>query len=390
MGTYDRFEAVGYDPILEHMASRGYIAAMPDYPNEDFCVDACGDYPCILSLGDAFGIDAGPIGEISQPEKVRALAKALDSICALADADCALGVAVAGFSQGAYNSVMLSTMDDRVTAISPWSYGIINRTPAWTDCYEASEVDAHIGKDKRRMLIGANDILNGKDADYDMMGPQLFSGYYACTGVEAPINCIQPDGSGYYVIGESEYALSDPAMSKAGHTFFADNDSDEQDMLTTFVNGTMEWNMRPTLDWLATAAAVSDFDDEIAATGAGFVNNGSWTNTSGPEIGNTEATAAAVSDIDDGSAATGASFVNVSWTNTSGPEIGNNGEATATVPDVDDETAATGVGFVSGSYTNTSGTEMGNNEAAVRGLPFSGLFGGYALIALVISAVGFG
>jgi hypothetical protein len=404
MGTYDQFEATGYDPILNYMASKGYVAAMPDYPNEDFCLDACGDYPCVESLGDAFGIDAGPIGELSQPEKVRGLVKALDSICALADADCALGVAVAGFSQGAYNAVMLSTMDDRVSAISPWSYGIIDRaSPAWTGCYEAEEVDAHIGRDKRRMLIGANDGLNSKDVDYDMMGPQVFSGYYTChTGVEAPVNCIQPDGSGYYVIGESEYADSDPETSKAGHTFFADIDSYEQDLLTTFVNGTMEWNMRPTLDWLATAAAVAAVPDidggtATASTGAGFVNgSGSWADTSGPETGNDEATTAAVPDIDDETAAsTGSSFVNGSgsWADTPDPETGNNEATTAAVQDIDDETAAAGAGHVNGSsWTNTSGPEIGGSEAGtsgLRGLPFSGLFGGYSLIAFVISALGF-
>ena len=403
MGTYDRFEATVYDPILNYMASKGYVAAMPDYPNEDFCLDACGDYPCVYSLGDEYGIDAGPIGELSQPEKVRSLVKALDSICALADADCALGVAVAGFSQGAYNAVMLSTMDDRVTAISPWSYGIIHRpSPAWTGCYEAEEVDAHIGRDKRRMLIGANDGLNSKDADYDMMGPRIFSGYYSClTGVEAPVNCIQPDGSGYYVIGESEYADSDPEITKAGHTFFAYNDSTEQGLLTTFVNGTMEWNMRPTLDWLATAAAVAvpdiDGGTATASTGAGLVNgSSSWADTSDPETGNNEATTAAVPDIDDETAAsTGTGFVNgSSWADTPDPETGNDEATTAAVQDIDDETAASaGSGYVNGSsWTNTSGPEMGDSEAGtsgLRGLPFSGLFGGYSLIAFVISALEF-
>ena len=124
----------------------------------------------------------------------------------------------------------------------------------------------------------------------------------------------------------------------------------------------MEWNMRPTLDWLATAAAVAAVPDidggtATASTGAGFVNgSGSWADTSGPETGNDEATTAAVQDIDDETAAAGAGHVNgSSWTNTSGPEIG-------------------------GSEAGTSG---------LRGLPFSGLFGGYSLIAFVISALGF-
>ena len=58
----------------------------------------------------------GAIGAVGQPEQIRGFKGALGVSCALPKADCAMGVAVAGHSQGAYSTVQLATIDTRVTA----------------------------------------------------------------------------------------------------------------------------------------------------------------------------------------------------------------------------------------------------------------------------------
>jgi dienelactone hydrolase len=259
MGTGDEFAADTYNEFATFMANAGYIAAIPDYSNEDMCMNICGDASCTLSLMQLYSVNTGDIKNIGQPEKVRALMKALDVLCAMPKADCSLGVAVSGHSQGAYSTVMLATMDSRVTAISPWSYGYVDLADkSGLGCVEAIEVDKKISKEKRRMLIGAKDDLNGLAVALDMKGPQAFSGY-TCDATTAPIDCIQTDGSGYYVFAESEYTTSDPAIAKATHGFFGSADPVVVGvtLLDTFKNGAMKWNMVPTFNWLSEAARVT-------------------------------------------------------------------------------------------------------------------------------------
>lgn len=268
MGTFDKFDNTEpymsniYDNFTEHMASKGYIAAIPDYQNLDFCLDPCADTQCAHSLSAAIGIPTGAIGKIGQPEKNRGLMKALDVLCALPQADCSLGVAVAGHSQGAYSAVQLATIDKRVTAINPWSYGYVDTTAKDScACVTAAVVDKHIPKTKRRMVVGEADDLNSLNSPKDMKGPPVFSSY-TCEG-PAPINCIQSDGSGYYVIAKTEYTAADKEVTPpdhiAGHPFFNTKDpvGFYAQLVPSFKAGSKPWHMKPMLDWLATAAKVS-------------------------------------------------------------------------------------------------------------------------------------
>lgn len=261
-GTFDHYNATVLETFTEYMASKGYIAAIPEYQVFDFCMSPCLDDRCPLSLGKLVGIDTGAVGKIGQPEKVRALKKALDVLCALPKADCSLGVAVAGHSQGAFSTVQFSTIDKRVTAISPWSYGYLDlASKELVSCVTAANVDKFIPKEKRRTVVGALDDLNSGEKELDMKGPQVFSGY-TCNSSTAPINCIQSDGSGYYVIAKSEYTAEDKRVTDpeniAGHPFFDTKDpvADLTKLVPSFKTGNKLWHMKPMFDWLSMAARV--------------------------------------------------------------------------------------------------------------------------------------
>ncbi|CAE8714670.1 unnamed protein product [Polarella glacialis] len=91
LGTGDIFEndynAVDY--LTSYMACKGFIAAVPDYPNKAFCMRTCRDGECEASLLGMFGMTE-PQGKIGQPEKARSVKKALDVLCAMPEADCPL------------------------------------------------------------------------------------------------------------------------------------------------------------------------------------------------------------------------------------------------------------------------------------------------------------
>jgi len=271
MGTFDHFDNTPpytkniFDDFAEYMAGKGYIAAIPDYQNQDMCLNICLDAQCPMSLSEKYlGRSTGPIGKIAQPEKNRGLSKAMDVLCALPQADCSLGVAVAGHSQGAFTTVQLATIDSRITAINPWSYGYIDLT-AKPDmaCVLGTAVDTKISKQKRRMVVGQYDGLNSLDAELDMKGPTAFSSY-TCEGDHAPIDCIQSDGSGYYVIAKTEYTDADkeetPPENLAGHPFFNTKDpvGFHTKLVPSFASGTKPWHMHTMFDWLAAAARKTD------------------------------------------------------------------------------------------------------------------------------------
>merc|ERR1719229_1504504 len=140
------------------MACNGFIAALPDYANQDFCMSPCedftGDAMCNYTMAeyynDQYGYEVLPVERIGTPEKARSLKKAIDVLCAMPEADCSLGVAVSGHSQGAFTSSYLATIDDRLTAVSPWALGDIPMSD--TSCVYAAAVDPHLPQNKRRYI----------------------------------------------------------------------------------------------------------------------------------------------------------------------------------------------------------------------------------------------
>lgn len=265
MGAYDEFDPYSvnmYDKFTEYMAGKGYISAIPEYSNKDACLNPCADAPCSLSLSQVAGKSTGAFSKLGNSEKVRGLKKALDVLCALPQADCSSGVAAAGHSHGAFLVVQLATDDTRISAISPWSYGYVNIWDKETcSCLTGAAIDKFIPKQKRRMVVGRFDDHNSLETTLDMQGPPVFSSY-TCGGVHAPIDCIQSDGSGYYVIARTEYTEVDkavtPMMNMAGHSFFFSTEHvlNYSKLVPSFESGSKPWHMKPIFDWLATAAKV--------------------------------------------------------------------------------------------------------------------------------------
>ena len=86
---------------------------------------------------------------------------------------------------------------------------------------------------KRRLIAGADDqTFKGVFQFEDVSGADL------CNGAD---DCIQPDGSGYYLV---------PSKT---HSFYRDG----RDLDAVFETGDQPWSMGSNLDWLATAARPS-------------------------------------------------------------------------------------------------------------------------------------
>lgn len=123
-----------------------------------------------------------------------------------------------------------------------------------TSCYYSDHVSQFLPEDKRRYLVGENDDLSqGNFSQY--AGPDCGGGYHD------PVDCLQPDGSGYFIISAADYSPEDiklleeanPPMEPAAHTFFSNSDpiSIGAQLLPTFATGGQPWQMAAALDWLA-------------------------------------------------------------------------------------------------------------------------------------------
>jgi hypothetical protein len=255
--------------FADEMASRGFLSALFEYNNADFCIGN----PCERDAVCTESILSGK-SMVNHYEKAQAIKLGMDVVCAHELANCSLGVAVMGYSQGSMTTTLLPQVDSRITATAHLATVAPYQGRAGWDCFFDSVVSQYLQRDKRIYVVGENDENIDGWTLTDWGGN--YTGYTECQDATiAPIDCTQtPSGAGYYVLAAEEYGVEDRELAQRGgtelpsHAFFntlragaSPSDYRESDPTTypvqffpTFETGTKPWNLGPLCDFLATAA----------------------------------------------------------------------------------------------------------------------------------------
>lgn len=293
-GEHCDFDGGANLDMVRHMAERGYLAATVQYDNGQFCADFCADGgKCDYEWQGHYYTDHRhyfndttskiTFGSVTIFEKARGVRNALDVLCDTTHAACSKGVAVSGFSQGAWIVSALSLLDSRISALLLFGVGLLEdyevlNHPPWhklvrfnQSCLQDESMSKHVPRARRRYVDGSRDKLIG----HYRQALSFYSGYH-CENNTFPINCLQPDGSGYYIVSLSQYTAADEKSehrlplhyvdgtpfhrSLAGHNFFSNTRPIDKEgkLLPTFKEGNSPWCFKPSFGWLAKAALMHD------------------------------------------------------------------------------------------------------------------------------------
>ena len=123
----------------------------------------------------------------------------ISQVCAMAEADCSHGLLVSGFSQGAAIAMGSKNMNPNVKAV--WAIGTGGSAGVVPQLEAAPLGTRALPNNKLRINVGQNDSSNFPSG-YDTTGLQEYTG----DNCGSSFNCLQPDGSGYYVVSNNEVA----------------------------------------------------------------------------------------------------------------------------------------------------------------------------------------
>lgn len=192
-GTHMPFNSHIGDAMKTQMNQRSFVAVTIHYPNQDYPDGDCKAWN----------------------DKGRHLARCIDSVCKNKQvtwkANCALGLAVYGHSQGAQLAQLVGDFTEtRVTAVLAFA-GILDEVFR-DDQYSCFHYQTP--RSKRRILQGENDgfmagdgrTMGSGSVDVAIRNARDISGY--TTEVCPGRDCIQQDGSGYYVALSTEVGVT--------------------------------------------------------------------------------------------------------------------------------------------------------------------------------------
>lgn len=139
-----------FDPVsqgfADAMASRGFLSALFEYNNADFCIgNPCerdANVVCTESILNGKSM-------VNHYEKAEAIKRGIDVVCDHELANCSLGVAVMGYSQGSMTTTLLPQVDSRITATAHLAPVAPYEGRAGWDCFLDSVVSQFLQRDKR-------------------------------------------------------------------------------------------------------------------------------------------------------------------------------------------------------------------------------------------------
>ena len=164
---------------------------------------------------------------------------AITQICARPEADCSNGFVVAGFSQGGAIAGRAKNFNAGVRAV--WAMGVGGpnipaalATPIGTRTLPNNEL---------RITLGQGDLATNAAGQPDLSALNALTGQ-SCT----TFDCLQSDGSGYYVVSNSEVS-----SGVASHCYWFLNSTCSlfPTLDPTFVSGTTPWSLSTGLAFLA-------------------------------------------------------------------------------------------------------------------------------------------
>lgn len=229
-GTYGDYTDAEGKLFVQHAAAQGFVAMSVEYDSSVTNTEA--------------GYKAQAFCIFDQNHANNALTNA----CAVAGADCSRGALVAGFSQGGAISVISKNYTPNVNAV--WAIGVSaniypnNTVP--TNALPAPSGTRVLANNKLVMNMGQTSNTFTKNLTIKDL-PSL----KAMTGADCgtSFQCLQSNGSGYYVVANSEVA-----DGTADHCYWEGNGGctlSPTDLEVGFVPpSTNSWSMIRNLDWL--------------------------------------------------------------------------------------------------------------------------------------------
>lgn len=139
--------------FTREMAGRDYVAAWVQYPDYDYYPMTCTD----------------------QHDKMAAVRSGIDQVCARAKANCARGLAVMGFSQGAAVATLAKQYRSAVSAALLFGHGVTQTYCNCASCYSSANV--LLPRSKRRLLNGQFDHVWGSTDASNYANMKASSGY---------------------------------------------------------------------------------------------------------------------------------------------------------------------------------------------------------------------
>jgi hypothetical protein len=224
-GIHDGDEAMLF---VDEMAKRGFVAASVDYDS-------------------LFGVVPEALDAKSRCIFGERVTSAVSALCSRSRADCAMGIVVSGFSQGAYVAARAHNHDARVRAAYVLGLGdgvmaddhlaILRPRPSGTRSLPG-----------RRMRIVNGQGWSEQAGERDSMRLQLNT----LTGsgcLPAQTSCLRRSGSGWYVVQHSQV---DDGL--ADHCYFHGGGGcswTPRFDATWLPPNRAPWSLAPNLDWLA-------------------------------------------------------------------------------------------------------------------------------------------
>ena len=298
--------------FTREMAARGFVAALVEYPGMRYPQyrypqDDVHHEPTVFNLNDEERTSAAEVARrdltltcsgknnslITVAREIFSYAgpgdttstSAVATLCRRNGVDCSAGVAIHGMSLGGLLSHYAPQFAPAVSASLVWSAG--NFVPGVESCCSVTgnssccdEADGIIGgssldcmidsvlstflpKSRRRLVIGAADLYYGtNDTTFGAIAQCKRGTGYDC-GTRS--DCIQADGSGYYVPSVDDVGgllhASTGRLGMQGHAFYVDCRSnvysEKHELNDDFLEAEEEWGLKRSFDWLARTARQS-------------------------------------------------------------------------------------------------------------------------------------
>ena len=200
-------------------------------------------------------------GSVTFDEKIRPVMcsnnahSAVSVLCKLDNVDCSKGIAVAGFSQGTHFAGMAAKFNKNVNA-EFMNDGARPTFEGRTGVADESVLGQYIPKTRRRYVTTENDVYFA----WDSTGGHTYTtpskegaeaNLKKASGYDcgANVNCIQSDGSGYFVVTSG--AVNGAPLYHGSFMGSKDKGSGTAIIPASWYSGTENWKFPATFDWLA-------------------------------------------------------------------------------------------------------------------------------------------
>jgi hypothetical protein len=224
VGTTETFNNASATAAIDGMAALGFVAATVQYDSGEFgsCTQIAGKSSCAFNPNST--------------------TSAYSKVCAVASADCAKGVVVGGFSQGAVIGTLAKNFNSNVQAVWGMGDGVMYSTFNLTSCM--ANGNRTLNSDQLRAVNGVNDQFTGNTEAKQQTNMQSLTGDTCATG---STSCLQSNGSGWIIVqtNQTTSGVADHCYMRNGGCNASQNSLD-----SGWKSGTANWELEANLNWL--------------------------------------------------------------------------------------------------------------------------------------------